>query len=132
MSVEAHRRSQSLVEQAERFTAKGRTAEASGLYRQAADEEARAFDTIPLTRPRTRGIIAVSAVALYSRAGALGEVVRHARCYLEQPELPAFAREQLVELLGDAQQALPSEPSGTNGRPDAERAARQIERLEAE
>lgn len=105
-SVEAHRRSQELVALAEQAAAGARVSDAAALYLQAAEEETRAFETIPVDRVRTRGIIAVSATALYRKAGAPAEVVGHAQRYLSHPELPEFARRQLQEMLAEAEPAL--------------------------
>lgn len=102
MSLDVHRQAEALMGRADVLAAEGRAAEARRLYRQAADLEAQALESIPATRPRTRGIIAVSAVALYWRGGATDQVVRHAERYLAERELPDFARTQLAELLDDA------------------------------
>jgi hypothetical protein len=113
MSVDAHRRAEALMAEAERQASRGLSQEARALYRQAAEEEARAFAHIPLERSRTRGIIAVSAVALFRRSGALDEAVRHAHRYLvDQNGLPDFAREQLQELLSDSQREQQALTSG--------------------
>jgi hypothetical protein len=102
MSLDAHRQAEVLMGRADTLVAEGRAAEARDLYTQAAELEAKALESIPATRPRTRGIIAVSAVALYRRGGAIDEVTRHARRYLAERGLPEFARAQLAELLDDA------------------------------
>jgi hypothetical protein len=91
------------MSEAEHRAAQGAGEEARALYLQAAYEEAWAYDHIPAARGRTRGIIAVSAVALYYRAGALDEAIRHAHRYLKQDTLPDFARAQLEALVNDSQ-----------------------------
>ena len=77
----------------------GRSADASALYRQAAELEAEVFARLPVARERTRGIIAVSAVTLYWRAGALDEAMKRAHEYLGGGALPDFARSQLWDVL---------------------------------
>lgn len=102
MSVDAHRQAESLMAEADRLAAAGEEDDAAQRYREAAALEGQAFRHIPPTRPRTRGIIAVSAVSLYRRAGTLGEAIRHAHRYLVDPSLPDFAQEQLQAILDDA------------------------------
>jgi hypothetical protein len=111
MSVDIQRRVEALTAQAERLDAEGGHEEARHLYLEAAEQEAIVFDGIPLSRPRTRGIIAVSVVSLFWRAGALDEVVRKAQEYLATPELPGFARAQIAELLAGRDPAHPSVPT---------------------
>ena len=103
MSIDAHRQAEALMGMAERKAAQGAAKEARALYRQAAEEEARAYEHVPAARHRTRGIIAVSAVALYHRAGVFDEAIRHAHLYLSNDDLPDFAREQLAALLTDSE-----------------------------
>ena len=100
MSVELHRRAEELMGRAELLE---RTSpnESRQLYLEAAALEADVFGGIPTSRPKTRGIIAVSAVSLYWRAGAHDDVVRLAREYLACPEIPEIARYQLSELLAN-------------------------------
>jgi hypothetical protein len=89
--------------EAERAAAQGHAKQARALYHRAAEEEVRALTHIPASRSRTRGIIAVSAVALFRKSGAFDDAVRHASCYLGQDHLPDFAREQLQDLLVESQ-----------------------------
>ena len=103
MSVDAHRRAEALMGDAELKAAQGATEASRALYLRAAQEEAHAYQDIPVARGRTRGIVAVSAVALFRKAGALDEAIRHAHLYLSQDGLPDSAREQLVELLTDSE-----------------------------
>ncbi len=105
MSVDAHRRAEMLMQEAERKAARGLAKESRSLYREAATEEARALTHVPTTRRRTRGILAVSAVALFCKAHAFDEAITHAREYLADHALPAFARDQLRELLLDSERA---------------------------
>jgi len=112
MSVEAHRRVERLMAEAEVLEAAGRIDDARALYLQAAKDEAFAFDRVPPDRPRTRGILAVGTASLYWRARAYKDVIRYAGRYLSDAELPAFARHKLGRLIVDAEEALQSARSG--------------------
>lgn len=105
MSVDAHRRAERLMHEAERKAARGLARESRGLYREAAAAEARTVTHVPADRHRTRGILAVSAVALFCKAHAFDEAIAHAREYLADDALPPFARDQLRELLRDSERA---------------------------
>ena len=107
MSVELHRRAEALMGRAE-LLERTDPDESRRLYLEAAALEADVFAGIPTGRPKTRGIIAVSAVSLYWRAGAQDEVARLAREYLACPDIPDFARYQLGELLADRDPARPT------------------------
>lgn len=79
---------------------RGRDAEkAIPLYKQAAEFEKQALDEIDVSKARTRGITAVSAVALWFKAGeyALAEQLAHSM--LADPHMPDFARENLRDLV---------------------------------
>lgn len=72
---------------------------ARALYAQAAKAEAAALLEVDITKVRTLGITAVSAVALWFKARELGEAQWLAHRMLGERELPAFAKEQLQTLL---------------------------------
>lgn len=80
------------------------------LYKQAADAERKALDQLDASKVRTRGITAVSAVALWFKAGeyALAEQLAHST--LADPLIPEFAREELRNLV----QAIWTESSKRN------------------
>lgn len=82
MSTNAHRRSELLMARPDSAQVVGRLDEARALYREAAVLETEAFKRIPLERPRTRGILGVSAVSLFRLAGDPAEAIRHVRRYL--------------------------------------------------
>lgn len=69
------------------------------LYKQAAEAERKALDQIDLSKVRTRGITAVSVVALWFKAReyALAEQLAHST--LADPLIPEFAREELRNLV---------------------------------
>jgi len=117
VSVDIHRRVEKLVAQAEGRERSGQHDEVRRLYLEAAGQEAEVFRQIPPSRVKTRGIIAVNVVSLFWRAGAQDKVAEHAREYLAQPDLPDFARGQLLELLANQDQ------SPMSAHRDAEQAA---------
>jgi hypothetical protein len=57
------------------------------------------FDLLPLDRPKTRGMTAISSVALYRKAGALDEAIRQAEVCLRAGNLPEFAQLDLEEMI---------------------------------
>ncbi len=103
VSLDAHRRAEVLMSKAEQKASQGAVDESRTLYLQAAQQEAQAYGFIPEDRPRTRGIVAVSAVALFRKAGAHDEAVRHAHRYLGDAALPEFAHAELAAMLADSE-----------------------------
>lgn len=91
MSVDAHRRAEELMVLADVARAEGRQDDAIRLFREAAEHELVALKHIPETRPRTRGIIAVSAVSLLREAAEFAEAVRQAASMVGRANLPSFA-----------------------------------------
>jgi hypothetical protein len=80
---------------------------ALSLYGQAAELEQKALGQLDVTKARTRGITAVSAVALWFKAAKYARAKQLADTMLADPSIPEFAREQLRELI----QAISSERS---------------------
>jgi hypothetical protein len=77
----------------------GDFATAETLYRQAATAEVSALTALDRTKARTRGITAVSAVALYYKAKELMEAQTLACRLLAESSLPDFAIAQLQSAL---------------------------------
>jgi hypothetical protein len=73
------------------------------LYRQAAELEERALAKIPADKVRTRGIVGISATALWFKSGRRDQAERVARALLDDESLPVFARSEVQELLDDIQ-----------------------------
>ena len=94
-----HRESEELAATAETAVRSGDLHEALRLYRRAAESEVRALDALEGSKPRTLGITAISAVALYYKAKAYPEAEHLAYRWLPDTNLPAFATKQLRELL---------------------------------
>jgi hypothetical protein len=103
MSLDAHKRVEGLMSEAELLEAAGFKEQARALYFEAAQSESLAFDLVPTDRVRTRGILAVGVVALYRRADAIAESVRYAHLYLSRTDLPDFALVQLEDALLEIQ-----------------------------
>lgn len=72
---------------------------AVSLYRKAADAEKAALNVLEASKVRTRGITAVSAVALWFKAAEYDFAEQLAYAMLAEPNLPAFAREDLRNLV---------------------------------
>ena len=64
-------------------------------YAKAAELEEKALRSIPRTKIRTFGIIAISAAWLWYKAGQHQEALCVARSALDDQTLPPFAREEL-------------------------------------
>jgi len=71
---------------------------ADRLYEQAAKQEECAFALIPADRRRTRGIVSVSVVSLYFKAGCDTSAKSRIDQYLARGDLPAFAVNELREI----------------------------------
>jgi hypothetical protein len=104
MSAKLHRQAEHLMADAEMLTVGGRVDEAATRWLEAARLEAEVFAQIPEDRPKTRGIIAVSTVALYRRAGALSEAIHAAYGYLATGGIPAEWQAELEDLVDRARQ----------------------------
>lgn len=75
---------------------------ARGLYRGAAEAEERALVALDPAKSRTRGITAVSALALWLKAECLDVVTARGEELVADDSLPHFAREQIREILDQA------------------------------
>ena len=78
MSLDVHRQAELLMGRADQMSVEGRMRvcrpqPAGGRL------EAQVFAMLPLDRPRTRGVTAISSVALYRKAGALHDAIQQAR-----------------------------------------------------
>lgn len=69
------------------------------LYKRAAEFERRALDALDVSKARTRGITAVSAVALWFKAGEYTSAEQLAYSMLADARIPDFAREELRTLV---------------------------------
>ena len=96
---EHHSASERLATEAERAARSGDRAAAEELYRRAAEAEAAALDDVGREKSRTRGVTAVSAVALWYKAHDLPRAEQLAHRCLASGDLPGFAQSQIRELL---------------------------------
>lgn len=107
---EHHSKSERLSADAETFSRSGDKVLAAELYRQSAEEEVLAFNAADEKKIRTRGITAVSAVALFYKGQDYDRAEQTAYRMLGA-SLPPFATDQLRNLLqiiwttGSAQKA---------------------------
>lgn len=96
---EAHGRSEKLALEAHDALTSGNSPVARELFRMAADEERLALGFLGPDKPRTYGITAISAAALYYKAGANALAREVAEFGLKQHFLPGFAAKDLQDLL---------------------------------
>lgn len=99
--LDAHTQSEQLSAQAEGLVRAGNRADSLICFAQAAEAEERAFRLVATNKPRTLGIMAVSAASLYLKAGEYAGTERVAVEAMAQNSLPPFARQQLRLLLQD-------------------------------
>ena len=100
---EAHSKSEVLATLAHQARRDGRLEAAREHFRRAAELEHAALDALDRNRPRTLGITAVSAAALFFKGGELAKAEQLAHQAMAMTDLPSFARDQLRSLL----QAIP-------------------------
>ena len=112
--LDLHRQSERLVGEAQLSMPQG-LGGAAESYREAAKFEEAALALISHDKPRTRGIIGVSATALWFKSGELERAERLGRKLLEEEALPAFARSEVQEILNDIRAATATAGS-ENGR----------------
>jgi hypothetical protein len=93
-----HQKAQELSARAELARREGRREEARNFYAQAADLELAGLSLLPLDKPRSRGILAVSSAALLFKAG-LYDRAESAICELLSGDLDPSYRAELRELL---------------------------------
>ena len=120
MALDSHRDAEGLASQADLLLATGQLAEARALYKLAASMEADAFAATSPERPKTRGILATGAIALFLKADAPEQGLRIARRLLaSEPELPEFAIRDIEELVDDLRLALDFHVRGETIAPGA-------------
>lgn len=94
-----HQESETLAAKAHTLRREGRTEDAKKQFSLAGAQEAKALDYLDSSKPRTYGITAVSATALFYKAGETSVAQSLAMQSLEQPFLPNFARNELRSML---------------------------------
>jgi hypothetical protein len=97
--AELHTKSEQLAIDAQLALKAHNTEKALDLYRQAAEAERQALDILDMSKVRTRGITAVSAIALWFKAGEYVQAEQLAHSMLADPQIPAFARADIRNLV---------------------------------
>lgn len=97
--ADLHAESERLAIEAQLTLRERNVGKALDLYKQAADAERRALDQLDKSKTRTRGITAVSAVALWFKAGEYTLAEQLAHSMLADIDIPEFAREELRNLV---------------------------------
>jgi hypothetical protein len=97
--LESHTNSEKLAMDAAESLRRGEKDIALRLYREAAKFEERALYQVDASKARTRGITAVSAVALWFKAAEYALAKRLADIMLADQSIPDFARKQLKDLV---------------------------------
>ena len=97
--VDLHRASETAATEGEAAFRQGDTSQATALYLKAAELEQRALAVVDASKARTRGITAISAVALWYKGVAYERAEQLAHSMLADPTLPEFARVDLRNLI---------------------------------
>lgn len=97
--IELHTASEAAAIRAEEAFRGGEAANARLLYETAAESEERALAAVDSAKMRTRGVTAVSAVALWYKAAAFERAEQLAHSMLADPLIPDFARTELRSLV---------------------------------
>jgi hypothetical protein len=97
--LSAHQESESLAAAGHETLRRRDIAQAQDFFRRAAEFETRALEDLDFTKPRTLGITAVSAVALWYKAGELKEAAQLAHQASAKRGMPDFALQELRQLL---------------------------------
>jgi len=119
MSLAAHREAEYLMSQGDIAIRLGQFEEAQSFYRAAAEAERAAFALIPFSRPRTRGLLAISEVSLLQASTDFTEAERRAHEILAQGDLPDFAHDELLDLALRIRHSRHAESNGWRLSPEA-------------
>ena len=96
---ELHSQSERLAIEAQLAMQSRNKAQAIELYKRASEAELQGFELLDKTKARTRGITAVSVVALLYKAGEYMPAEKFAYANLADPLIPEFARDDLRNLV---------------------------------
>jgi hypothetical protein len=97
--AELHSESERIAIEAQLALRARNAGQAIELYKRAAEIERRALDQLDVSKTRTRGITAVSAVALWFKAGEYVLAEQLAHSMLADQHIPDFSREDLRNLV---------------------------------
>lgn len=101
MGLDAHRAAEEYMARAERAARLGSSEEAREFYALAARAEAAAYGSLPADRIRTRTVTAISAAALFARAGLANEGLSFAYQVLGTENLPTASVAEMEALVDD-------------------------------
>jgi hypothetical protein len=105
VSADFHTKAERLIEVAERLSSAGDSARARARYLEAASLEDLALSSVPESRPKTRGVLAISAVSLTLQGGDNDAAQRLAHRYLAVGGLPEDAEDFLFHIALDGARA---------------------------
>src|SRR5438045_1073325 len=94
-----HREAEVMMGYADQARAQSRFLDAKKFSRQGAELETRVFALLPLDRPKTRGVTAVSSVVMFREAGELDQAIQHAETFLAQEAVAEPYRLDLEEMV---------------------------------
>ena len=97
--AELHTESERLAIEAQLALSARNAGQANQLYKLAAEREQQALYQLDVSKARTRGITAVSAIALWFKAEEYSLAEQLAHSMLADPNIPEFAREDLRTLV---------------------------------
>jgi hypothetical protein len=97
--ADLHRSSEAAASEAEQAFRQGNSSQAVSSYARAAELEQQALAAVDVSKARTRGITAVSAVSLWYKAVAYERAEQLAHSVLADPSIPQFARVDLRNLI---------------------------------
>jgi hypothetical protein len=97
--ADLHKRSEALAIEAEQAFRYGNASNAAHLYAQAAELEEQALAFVDVTKARTKGITAVSAVSLWYKAAMYERAEQLAHAMMADPSITQFARVNLRNLI---------------------------------
>jgi hypothetical protein len=97
--AELHAESERIAIEAHVASKERKIEQALVLYKKAAEIERKALDNLDTSKVRTRGITAVSAVALWFKANEYANAEQLAYLMLADANIPDFAREDLRNLI---------------------------------
>lgn len=104
--AEHHKQSEFYANEADTALIRGEAEKAARLYCLAAEAEASALEILDPSKVRTLGITAVSATALWYKAGDYQSSKQLAEKWLTHDSLPLFAVDQIQMLLENCNKEL--------------------------
>lgn len=113
--IELHAKSERLAVEAQLAKQAHNMGKALDLYRQAAKIERQALNMLDGSKVRTRGIIAVSAIALWFKAEEYIKAEQLAHSMLADSSIPDFARKDIRNLVQNREKSKDRRHAGCLG-----------------